>query len=85
MSAFLAFLILLFLFIFAVIFWSVLKQAIKLVWGVIINTVLGLLGIFFLNLLGFSIPINIVTVLVAAIFGLLGVAVLALLALFGGV
>jgi pro-sigmaK processing inhibitor BofA len=85
MSAFLGFLILLFLFIFAVIFWSVLKQAIKLVWGVIINTVLGLLGIFFLNLLGFSIPINIVTVLVAAIFGLLGVAVLALLALFGGV
>lgn len=76
-------LLLVFLLLFGGIFWSVLKHGLKLTWALLVNTVLGLAAMFFLDLLGFGIPINFVTLLVSAIFGLLGVAVLALLAIFG--
>ncbi len=83
MSVSFVFLILLFLLLFAAIFWSVFKHTIKLAWGLIINTVFGLVGIFLLNLLGFTIQINTITILIVAIFGLLGVVALAFLTLFG--
>jgi hypothetical protein len=51
--------------------------------GIVINTVLGLIAIFCLNALGLHIPINLITLIITAIFGLLGVAVLAILAIFG--
>ncbi|NYZ77581.1 pro-sigmaK processing inhibitor BofA family protein [Candidatus Micrarchaeota archaeon] len=76
-------LVLLFLLLFGGILWSVLKHGLKLTWALLANTILGLVAIFFLNIIGFGIPINTVTLLVSAIFGLLGVAVLALLAIFG--
>ena len=72
-----------FFLLFGGIFWSVLKHSIKLTWALLVNIVLGLAAIIFLDILGFGIPINLVTILVAAIFGLLGVSVLALLSLFG--
>lgn len=81
--AMLVFIAVFFLLVFLLITWAVFTRALKFVWGLLANTILGLIAIFFLNMLGFVIPINLITILVSALFGLLGVAVLALLALFG--
>ena len=62
---------------------SVLKHSLKLTWALLANTILGLIALFLLNFLGFGIPINTITLIVTALFGLLGVAVLAILALTG--
>ncbi len=52
--------------------------------ALIINTILGLILLFLTNLLiEPDIPINIVTVLIVAIFGVLGWAVLLVLHLLG--
>ncbi len=52
--------------------------------ALIINTILGLILLFLTNLLiEPDIPINIVTVLIVAIFGVLGWAVVLLLHLLG--
>ncbi len=83
MSIVLILIIAVFIILFGGIIWSLLKHTIKLSWALLANTILGLIAIFFLDLLGFGIPINIVTLIISAIFGLLGVAVLAILALFG--
>ncbi len=53
----------------------------------LVNTVLGLIVLFAINLLGspfgLKMPLTVLTVLVTAIFGLAGVGVLLLLALAG--
>jgi inhibitor of the pro-sigma K processing machinery len=55
----------------------------KKLWGLIINSLIGLAVLWLINWTGLvSIPLNIVTVLVAGIFGAPGVLVLLLLAIF---
>ncbi len=83
MPVFLIILIVLFLLLFGGILWSVLKYSLKLGWALLVNAVLGLMAIFFLDILGFGIPINNTTLLVSAVFGLPGVAVLATLSILG--
>ncbi len=73
----------LFILLFGGLIWSVLKHSLKFTWALLINAVLGLITIFLLNFLGFGIPINLITIIISAIFGLLGVTVLAVLALLG--
>ncbi len=52
--------------------------------ALIINTILGLILLFLTNLLlADDIPINIITVVICAIFGVLGWAVILLLHLLG--
>ena len=52
--------------------------------GLIINTILGLILLFLTNLLiEPDIPINIITVLIVAIFGVLGWALVLILHLLG--
>ncbi len=51
--------------------------------SLIINSIVGFVLLFIVNMLGIKIPINIVTILMVAIFGLLGLAILALLAFLG--
>jgi len=72
-----------FLLLFGGILWSFLKHSIRFTWFIFANSILGLISIYLLNVFGFGIPLTILTLLVAAIFGLLGVAVLAILAFFG--
>ncbi len=45
----------------------------------IINTILGLLAFALLNLIGIHVPVNLVTILITAIFGLVGIGVLVIL------
>ena len=55
----------------------------KKLWGLIINSLIGLAVLWLINWTGLvSIPLNIVTVLVAGIFGAPGVLVLLILAIF---
>ena len=63
-------------------FFGAFKKIIEWMISVIINSVLGLVLLYALNLLGLGIPLNWVTVLVIAIFGLPAVAILAILAFF---
>ena len=83
MSIVLIFLLAVFIILFGGIIWSVLKHSLKLSFALLANTILGFIAMVFLNFLGFGIPINIVTIIVVAVFGLLGVAVIAVLSLFG--
>jgi len=69
--------------VFAGIIFYILKKGLKSGMGIILNTVLGFIAMFLLNVLGIHIPITILTLIIAAIFGLLGVAVMAFLAIFG--
>lgn len=71
------------LFLFAVLVFAVLKRIVKIIAGLITNAVLGIAALLILNLLGAGIGINLVTVAISAVFGLLGVAVLLLLKLLG--
>lgn len=55
----------------------------KKIWALIVNSLIGLLVLWLINWTGLvTIPLNIVTVLVTGLFGLPGVIVLVLLALF---
>jgi len=85
MSLLLLFVAVLFVLLFGSLLWSVLRHGLSIGFALLANTVMGLVAIFLLNLLGFGIPVNTVTLIVSAIFGLLGVTVLALLALFGAI
>ncbi len=49
----------------------------------IVNSILGLIALVVLNVLGFQIPINLVSIVVCGLLGLFGVGVLLLLSLFG--
>ena len=56
----------------------------KIVFGVISNTVLGLLTIFLLNaVLGMDIPYSLPVLAVTAIFGIIGVGVILVLKVLG--
>ena len=50
---------------------------------IIVNSILGIVALFVLKILGFTIPINIITILITVLFGLGGVGVLLILRLFG--
>jgi len=71
------------LFIALALFWGVFKKLFEWAISLFINSVLGLILLYGLNLFGLGIPINWVTLLVCAIFGLPAVAILAILAFFG--
>lgn len=81
MSVLLILFIAVFLLLFGGILWSVLKHSLKIGWALLVNAVLGVLAIFFLDMLGFGIPINNITLIISALFGLFGVAVLAILSI----
>lgn len=49
----------------------------------IVNSILGLIALVLLNLLGFKVGINLASVLLSGLFGLLGVGILLLLSLVG--
>ncbi|MFH1107311.1 MAG: pro-sigmaK processing inhibitor BofA family protein [Candidatus Micrarchaeota archaeon] len=49
----------------------------------IVNSILGVIALIILNSVGVSIPINFVTMLVAAVLGLVGIALLVILKLAG--
>jgi len=50
--------------------------------SLLINSLLGILVLVLLHVLGLHVPINLLTVLVVVLFGLVGIALLALLAFF---
>ncbi len=49
----------------------------------IINSLLGIIALFLLQFAGINIPINVVTVIVAAVLGLIGVGLLVILTVLG--
>lgn len=49
----------------------------------IVNSLLGVIALFLLQLIGISIPINIVTMIIAAVLGLVGVGLMVLLHVLG--
>ena len=83
MSVLLLFIAVLFILLFGGLIWSAVKRGLSIGLVLLANAVMGLIAIFLLNFLGFGIPVNTITLIVSAVFGLAGVAVLALLALFG--
>jgi hypothetical protein len=60
-----------------------LRKALKLVFRLVINSVLGLAGIFLLGLIGIKVPVTIVTLAVVALFGFAGLGALLILIFFG--
>jgi len=69
--------------VFLAIVYHFLKSGVKALPALIANTFLGFVAMFLLNFIGIHIPINILTLIIAAIFGMLGVAVLTVLSIFG--
>ena len=60
------------------------KFIFKLIFGIIANSILGIIAIFVLNyLIGIGIPIDLTTMLPTAIFGLPAVGTLVILRFFG--
>lgn len=56
----------------------------KLIFGLISNTILGLLTLFLLNnFLGLGIPYDTPVLVVTAVFGMIGIAIIALLKFLG--
>jgi pro-sigmaK processing inhibitor BofA len=51
--------------------------------SLILNSIVGFILLFLVNMIGIRIPINIFTILLVAILGLLGLVLLALLELLG--
>lgn len=49
----------------------------------IVNSILGIIAIIILNAVGVGIPLNVATIFVAAILGLVGIALLVILKLAG--
>lgn len=71
-------------FIVVVIAKAVLHLNLKKIFGLIINTLLGLGVLWLINYTGFvTIPLNLITCLVVGVFGLPGVIVLILATYFG--
>lgn len=60
---------------------SLFSAPLKFILKLVINTVVGLIGLFFLNLLGFLIGINLINGLVVGILGLPGLILLILIKL----
>ncbi|MFH1222253.1 MAG: pro-sigmaK processing inhibitor BofA family protein [Candidatus Micrarchaeota archaeon] len=69
--------------LFAGLAFFIFKKSVKAVWGLLANTILGVIAILVLNFFGAAIPLNIITLGVSAIFGLLGVGLLLFFRLFG--
>ena len=65
---------------------QIFMKPIKLLWKLLLNSAIGLVLLVIVNYLGayfaFSLPINVVTVLVSGFFGLPGIIVLICLQLF---
>ncbi len=60
--------------------------AIVILWKLkqfIINSVLGVIALFLLQFVGINIPINLVTIIIAAVLGLIGVGLMVLLTVLG--
>ncbi len=70
----------LFLLVILYIFAQVLVKPVKLLWKLLINSAIGLVLLLAVNYLGafydFSLPINIITVLIAGFLGIPGVLLL---------
>ena len=49
----------------------------------IVNSLLGVIALFLLQLIGINIPINLVTMIIAAVLGLVGVGLMVLLHVLG--
>jgi len=60
-----------------------LRKALKLVFRLVINSVLGLVGIYLLGLIGINVPINLATLIITALFGFAGLGVILILMFFG--
>jgi hypothetical protein len=73
---------LVFLMLFVLLFFAF-KKALKLALRLIINSVLGLAGIFLLGFIGISVPVNLATLAVVALFGFAGLGALLILMFFG--
>jgi len=69
--------------IFAALAWFVFKNAFKLTWALLANTILGFIALFLFSFFGIHVPINLLTIIVVAIFGVLGAAMLAILSILG--
>ncbi len=71
----------------AIVFFALAFLVIRFLKKILVNTVLGVLALIVIDYfgasLGLKIGVNIVTVIVSAVFGLAGVGLLILLALFG--
>ncbi|MDP3742183.1 MAG: pro-sigmaK processing inhibitor BofA family protein [Candidatus Micrarchaeota archaeon] len=60
--------------------------AIVILWKLkqfIINSALGLMALFLLQFVGITIPVNLVTIIVSAVLGLIGVGLMVLLTVLG--
>ena len=73
---------LVFLMLFVLLFFA-LKRMLKLAFRLLINSVLGIAGIFLLGFVGISVPVNLATLLVVAVFGFAGLGALLILMFFG--
>ena len=69
--------------IFAALAWFVFSRAFKLTWAIIVNTILGFVALFLFSFFGITVPINLLTIIVVAIFGVLGAAALAIFSILG--
>ncbi|MFH0713613.1 MAG: pro-sigmaK processing inhibitor BofA family protein [Candidatus Micrarchaeota archaeon] len=49
----------------------------------IVNSILGVIALFLLQFAGITIPINIITIIVAGVLGLIGVGIMVLLIVLG--
>ncbi len=49
----------------------------------VINSFLGLIALFLLNLIGIAVPINLVSIVISGLLGLAGVGILVVLFFFG--
>jgi hypothetical protein len=64
--------------------WKLGKLVLKIVFGVIANTILGFISLFLANsIFGFSIPFSLPVIVSTALFGLGGVGTIIILQLFG--
>jgi len=69
--------------IFAALAWFVFRHMFRLTWALLANTILGFIALFLFSFFGITVPVNLLTVIVVAIFGVLGAAVLAILSILG--
>jgi len=69
--------------LFAALAWFVFRNAFRLTWALLANTILGLIALFLFSFFGIYVPINLLTIIVVAVFGVLGAAALAILSILG--
>ena len=70
-------------FVFLFLMGGIILPGMGLFGSIVINSIVGVIVLFLVNLIGIRIPINLLTLLLVMIFGLAGLALLALLALIG--